>query len=176
MSITLVPQTATGDAAGANTYDTLAGFKTYCTNHGYDISSYTDDQLRIALIKGLEYLDNRFPYKGTKVNGIDQITMFPRDDLTDKDGNLYVGVPTQVLYAQDEYAFRAASGPLYEDKPTAEGGRTIASQSDSVGPLSSSVSYEASNISTTELLPEYPPADRILFAAGIVQTTRRVDR
>jgi hypothetical protein len=75
----MVVQNDDGDEVGANSYLTVAAFKTYHDNRGNSYSDYTDSQIEKALVKATDYIDTRFIFKGIKLNDDDtQTTQWPR--------------------------------------------------------------------------------------------------
>jgi hypothetical protein len=93
----------------------------------------------------------------TGYSGWRQPLEFPRSDVYDAAGNLVEGMPDLLKQAACEYANRARSAALAPD-PSVD--NSILSKSQSVGPISTSVTYNAGAILQT--IKPYPAADRLL--------------
>lgn len=121
--MTLYVQNDTGTTEYANSYVTVEEFQEYWTARGVDYTTTADATIEAYLIKGRFYLDNRFDYNGWRLNGRDQYTEFPRDELYDTRGEsdvLVEGVPREFKDAQCEYAhIEATDGPLQPNQSTA---------------------------------------------------------
>ena len=148
--------------AGANSYSTLAAFKARLLSQ-LRTHTKTDGELEAALIAATEYLDTRFQYVGYRV-AAGQDLEWPRQNAYDDRGDRVEGVPNQVIRATQEYAWRALTSPLWADPERDGTGQAIQSKSESVGPISESVTYATVFAS----MPEYPQADRLLTARGLV--------
>jgi len=99
----------------ANSYATLAYFNTYCTIHGYDISALTDEEKKVLIIKGTEFVDNFFLWKGTKKYA-DQPLSFPRNGIFDKNREEITGIPEGLKKAVCEASFIAKTKNLWNTK------------------------------------------------------------
>jgi hypothetical protein len=121
--------------AGADSFISLAAFKTACANLGYVLTAYTDPQLEVSLRKGFDYINTAWRYKGTRLTAA-QAGEFPRTDLVDWSGFTVTDVPARVVKANVELGFKGLTVDLYTDLD--RGGRV---QSESVGPIS--VTYAA---------------------------------
>ena len=150
---------------GANSYSSLLAFKARLDSQLRVYAGKTDPQLEAALIAATEYMDTRFNFIGYRV-AADQATEWPRQNAWDDRGDRVEGVPSQVIRACQEYAWRALTlvGGLAPDPVRDETGQAVQSKSSTVGPLSESVTY-ASVFAT---MPEYPQADRLLTSRGLV--------
>lgn len=165
--MTLIVQDSSGGVVGANSYNTVAEFKTYHNDRGNDYSVLAESDLDIekALIKATDYLDQRFNFVGKRKQGRTQTTEWPRINAWDA-GRYYINdVPTEIKEAINEYAFRALSAPLVTDPDRDSTGGVIQSKSESVGPLSESVTYVGGAAFS---LPKYPAADQKLKKTGLV--------
>lgn len=172
MSATLTVQNDDGDEDGANGYNTVAEFKAYCDDRAYSYATYSDTNIQTAIVRTADYIDTRFVYKGTKLNGVDQTTEFPRDSLYNRDGVLVEGIPAVLKKAAYEYEFRALSSALYEDVPMPDDGRPVIQESITTGPVTTNQTFASPQVMTI-ILGEYPAADRILMAAGFVLSSRQ---
>ena len=99
--------------ADANSYVTLEEFTTYADEHGFDISSYTEDEIIVALIKAQEFLDDRFSYIGfPEQDYLAQNTEFPRSHIyTYRSSRFIRGLPREVVQAQHELSLIHISEP-----------------------------------------------------------------
>jgi len=160
MAVTMTVEDGT-IVADANSYTTVDEFKAYWDNRGFDYSSYTDDQISIALIKATDYLENRWggKYKG-RIEDDDQVLSFPRLSLYDLAGRLVEGIPNKLKYAQIEYAKRALEEELTADPTTDESGAPIISKTETVGPITESVQFGNGGLATK--YKSYPAADDYL--------------
>lgn len=161
MVATLVVEDETG-LEDANSYSTLAEFKTYWDNRGYDYSSDTDDQISIALIKATDYIENRFRtrFRGSREFD-DQSLSFPRLYLYDEDGRLVTGLPIRLKNATIEYTKRALTAELASD-PIAldDSGMPVTMLREKVGPIETETQYSAG--SAIVIYKPYPSADALL--------------
>lgn len=205
MTITVVPQSADGNVADANSYITAAYFTTYHTNRGNDVSAYTADQIAAAIIKAWDYLDTRFSFRGVKlVTDGTQTTEWPRKSannttrfydysfnvpivyigdttniaLVGPNGETIEGIPESLKKAQAEYSFRALTASLFEDAPAPSGGYPIESLSQKVDVIEQSFKYGAGGGGTIGgfVMPAYPAADLLLVRAGLIVSGRTLVR
>ena len=87
-------------------YGTLAGFSTYHTARGRDVSAYTDPDIEAAKLIASEWIDARYRslFGGTKVGLRAQAREWPRTGAMDVDG-YSIGstlVPTEIENATYE--------------------------------------------------------------------------
>lgn len=160
-------QDDTGLVAGANGYISVAWFKSYHQDRGTTITAL-DPAIEAAIIKATDYVDQRFRFAGRRSNGRDQSTEWPRFGAEDRDGYVIDGIPTELKEAVAEYAFRALTMELNPDNETSATGAAILSKSETVGPVSESITY--SNPGHTPL-PSYPAADSKLRTAGLLRSS-----
>lgn len=88
--------------ATANAYVSLAGFKAYADDRGYDYSAKTDGQIQEAIVRATGAMDARWNYLGHKFDA-DQSTECPRQSAYDKRGFLIAGLPKDLVDACSEY-------------------------------------------------------------------------
>jgi len=118
----LIQQDNTGLIAGVNSYATVAEFIAYWADRGEDYSTTpTTAEIEAYLVKGWQYTDTRFKYKGSKLNGRTQPTEFPRINLYDCEGFAIDDVPYEIKNAQIEYAKRELDGVTLQDDSSVEG-------------------------------------------------------
>lgn len=163
----LTVQDDNGSVAGANAYITVEEFKTYHADRGNAFSSFTDPQIASAIVRATDYLDQRFSFVGQRLQGRDQSTEWPRYVARGRDDYAINGIPVEVKEAVAEYALRALSAALNPDPERGGTGAAIAAKSESVGPISDSVTYVSGSVFT---LPKYPAADQRLIKAGLTRT------
>jgi len=165
--MSLIVQDSSGSVSGANSYVTVAEFKVYHDDRGNDwvIIADSDTAIEQALIQATDYLDQRFTFVGKRKQGRQQSTEWPRINAWDI-GRYYINdIPIEIKEAVNEYAFRALSAPLISDPDRDSTGGIIQSKSESVGPLSESVTYVGGAAYT---MPKYPAADMKLKKTGLV--------
>lgn len=149
------------DTVGANAYLSLADFKAYHEARGVDLSDYDDAGMEASIVKATQYVDIRFAYKGQRTSK-EQELQWPREFCYNDRGDSVDGVPKAVKNATAEYALRSLVAPLLPD-PAA--GAEIKSKKEKVGEIEEETEYVTGQ---TLASPEYPLADRILQAAGLV--------
>ena len=146
----------------ANAYVTVAEFKAYWDDRGFDYSSFTDpDDFQVAIIKATDYIENRFRtrFKGSR-EFEDQSLSFPRLRLYDEDGRLVTGLPIRLKHATSEYTKRALSAELSPDFVTDDTGQRVVRKKEVVGPIEEETQYvEAGGIA---IYRPYPTADALL--------------
>jgi hypothetical protein len=168
----LIIQDENGTVEDANSYISLAFFKSYHDARGNSYSAYSDGALEAAIVRATDYLDQRFAFIGERQNDF-QTTQWPRLNGYDRDDRYVDGVPLEVKKATAEYALIAAGASL-NPAPTRDAfGRKVQSRSESVGPISESFTYAQGAVFE---LPKYPAADQILFSRGLVQRGGRMLR
>lgn len=166
-------QDDTGLVAGANSYLSVEAFDAYHVDRGNSLGSATSQAKQTALIRATDYLDQRFRYRGWKLNNNTQPTEWPRYNAYDNANYGIYGIPKAVKDACAEYALRAltASSGLNPDPRRDASGRRVQSFSKAVaGAVSKSVTYaDAGEVE----LPEYPAADLKLVRAGLTVGNNR---
>jgi len=127
----LIVEDGTGKA-DAETYISLAGFKTYCARRNRRYEDYIEPHMEAALIDATAYLDGRYLYKGARKLAT-QALEFPRTGLVDRSGHTISGVPLRVAHACCELALKKLENgaSLFEDLD--RGGQVV---SETVGPIS----------------------------------------
>lgn len=167
--MSLIVQDESGSVVGANSYNNVAEFKAYHDDRGNDWVIIADSDVAIeqALIRATDYLDQRFYFVGKRKQGRQQTTEWPRINAWDI-GRYYInGVPFEIKEAVNEYALRALTAPLVTDPDRDSTGGVIHSKSESVGPISESVTYVGG---AAFIMPKYPAADMKLKKTGLVIT------
>lgn len=161
----LVVQNDDGTVSGANGYADLAFVRSYHLDRGTDLSATSDDDLNAAIVQATQYVDTRYNFVGCRLNR-DQETEWPRRDAYDRDDYHVTGVPREVKQATADLAHRALTASLFADPERDATQRELASRKSSAGPLSTSVTFSSSS---GIKLPDYPSADRILSARGLLR-------
>lgn len=181
----LIPQDDTGQVAGANCYGTLAFLVAYWTERGYTFpvanasavppvtQPEVDALISAAGVKATDYMDGRFPYIGERELR-DQTTEWPRTRAWDRDGHAVYGLPRQVKQAWAEYTLIVANGGDLEAVPERDAtGARVLSKSESVGPVSESITYAGGG---GYAKPVWPIPDNILKKRGLVVSGGRLAR
>ncbi|MDB5733116.1 MAG: hypothetical protein JWQ03_3011, partial [Variovorax sp.] len=114
MPVTVTVEDGSG-VTGANAYLSPADFAVYAGQQGWALTTaegvpYTEDQIGSAIIRGRAWLDAtyRSRWPGSRANGRDQSTAWPRKDATDGDGEEIADdeIPGEVIDASAEAAWR----------------------------------------------------------------------
>ena len=106
--IALVVENGTG-LPDANSYCDLDFAIEYCTMKGYtDWLKLSENQQKIFIIRGTEFVDNFYTWKGIR-HKQSQSMAFPRDDIYDDDRYPVDGIPDKLKKACIEAAFLNAS-------------------------------------------------------------------
>lgn len=84
-------------------YGSVAGFKTYHTERGRDVSGYSDQTIAAKLIVGTEWLDNKYrnDFPGTKIYGRSQVREWPRVGAVDAHDQV---IPSDIPPIEVEHA------------------------------------------------------------------------
>ena len=168
----LTVQDDTGLVAGANGYISVSWFKSYHLDRG-TMTAAADSAIESAIIRATDYVDQRFHFVGRQSNGRQQTTEWPRFGADDRNGYGIDGLPMELKEAVAEYALRSLTATLNPDVPATETGAAILSKSETVGPISESVTY--ANPAQVQL-PKYPAADMKLRAAGLLRSSGEIRR
>lgn len=163
----LIVQDNNGSVTGANAYISVAEFKAYHDDRAQSYAAHNDAAIEAAVIRATDYLDQRFRFVGKRRQGRAQTTEWPRSDAWDRDERYINDIPVEVKEATAEYALRALAATLNPDPERNAAGVAIQSKSESVGPISESVTFVSGAIFT---MPKYPAADQRLFRSGLVRT------
>jgi hypothetical protein len=172
MAVTLIVQDDDGTTANANAYIDTTDMLSYWDNHGVDYSSQADDSLKVSIIRGTEYIDQRFDYNGLPL-AEGQTTQFPRSSLYDCRGDLVEGVPQVVKNACAEYAGRYIDNSQLQSDITDVDGLAGRVTKEKLGPME--IQY-AEGISAGGQYPSYPTADQILESSCFVVYGNQVGR
>lgn len=168
----LLLQDDNGLVTGANSYVTEADFRAYHAERGNDVTSYSQTQVEQAIIRATSYLDVRFKYIGRKIQKA-QTTQWPRIDADDIDDFAVNGIHLAVKKATNEYALRALTAKLMPDPVRDASGYSVSQTAVTVGDVHESKQYSGGGYYN---FPDYPEADGILLAYGLIRTGRRISR
>lgn len=117
-SVELIIEDGSG-VPNANSYCDLDFALEYCAMKGYnDWLNLSDDEQKIFLIRGTEFVDNYFTWKGTR-SFINQSMAFPREDVYDDDRYKVRGIPDKLKKACIEAAWlnnTSGSDTLFSSK------------------------------------------------------------
>lgn len=145
MALVTTPGSPTADS-----YGTLADFKTYTTNMGLDYGTVADDALEADMRRATAYLDRTYKFIGTRAQS-DQALQWPRL-VTDNDDDGFnipdTTIPQQVIDAQFEVAFVYASG---NDLLAYNDGAEIKVSEVKAGPVSSKTEYVSGSQENSEV-------------------------
>lgn len=91
--------------SNANAYCDLDFAMEYCTMKGYtDWQNLSEDEQKVFIIRGTEFVDNFYNWKGRK-HSQSQSMAFPRDDIYDIDRYRVIGIPDKLKKACLEAAW-----------------------------------------------------------------------
>lgn len=160
-------QDDSGTVSNANSYASVAEFKTYHLDRGnaYSAVLANDPAIEAALIKATDYVDQRFNFIGRKQQGRQQTTEWPRINAWDRSRYYINGIPTEIKEAVFEYALLSAQATLNPTPTLSTTGAAIQSKTETVGPITESVTYVSG---ATFTMPRYPVADQKLIKTGLV--------
>jgi len=165
MAFTL--QDDTGTVANANAYISVADFRAYWTDKNVDTASLTDDEVQGNIVEATQFADTRYEYCGTPLNGRDQTTAFPRENLYDNFCNLVEGIPREAKTACAEYAYANETAALSNTFTASE--QNVSKEMDKVDVLETEREYNGSKVSASTW-NIYQIADNILTGSGFVCT------
>lgn len=164
MTTTLIVEDGTG-LPTANTYVDVAYADAYFLLRGVSAWALASSaQREVALVKATDYIETVFGprFLSTKANAetddptIDQALSFPRVDAEDN----ILPLPTNLLKAECEYAFRALTNALLPDPVRDTTGAMLIGKTQTVGPISTTLQYYAT--AGIEITANYPAADLLL--------------
>lgn len=99
--------------SGANSYISLEEANQYQTNKGRsDWLALTDEEKLTSLIKGTQYVDALYTWKGRRKYQSQELS-FPRVMLRDRDGFIVDGIPKAIRQAVCEAAFYGYQAELF---------------------------------------------------------------
>lgn len=107
-SVRLVTEDGSG-LCNANSYADLDFALEYCASKGYsNWLSLSEDEQKVYLIRGSEFVDNFYEWKGKRCS-MEQGMSFPRRGIYDDDGFPVNGIPVRLKKACIEAAFLSSS-------------------------------------------------------------------
>jgi hypothetical protein len=152
----------------ANSYVSVAYFRSYHADRGQDVTGYSDTLVEYALVKAAQYLDVRFEYVGERKLSTQDLE-WPRNFAYDDRNNFVTGLPLAVKKATCEYALRALTTVLLPDPSQTPDG-VVKSKTEQVGPLVEKTEFAWQ---VGDEMPSYPLADQILISRGLVVGEQR---
>lgn len=143
----------------ANSYQTVAELREWAELRGVDITSLTEGECEVLLIKAMDYLESlKSKYKGRKTR-VDQPLQFPRADVVDYH---WVGhvmdeheIPIELQQAQKTLALEAINTDLLPNTLPDSKGVIIREK---VGPIE--LQYEPR---TPKMIPAFAKVDHLLI-------------
>lgn len=160
--MTFTVQDAAGVQKTANSYLSVAAFKTYHADRGVDVSAWDTKQLEQALVRATDYIEQRWL---RRFRGVKQFTdcrlSFPRSYLFDENGVLVAGIPKALEEATAEYAYRALTASLLTYPTVDASGAPVTRKTEKVGPLETTIEYGANG--TPETIRPWPAADKLMM-------------
>lgn len=174
-----IVQDDTGEVENANSYLTVAAFRTYHADRGNSLTDpatgadYTDAKVQEALVRATRHLDIRHRYIGRRLVE-QQTTEWPRSYIEEEFGRYFRKIHPKVLDATAEYGLRALSGKLLTDVARDASGRRLRRREYEIeGRIRENAEFvEGSDLE----LPEYRDADLLLRRARLVRSGGEVER
>lgn len=154
-------QDDTGLIAGANAYIDVAYLEAYWTDRNVDLSGQSTEAKEAAIIQATSYIDQRYTYKGYKLNGYSQTTEFPREYLYVYQGTSkepVEGIPREVKDACCEYAKRVIDGTTLQQDANPDG--SIKKIKEKIDVIETDIEYCGCGSSGGFIA--YPTADNLL--------------
>jgi len=167
-----------GSISDANSYITVAFYKSYHTDRGVaqviNVVN-TDGEIQSALILATDYLDSRYKFIGEK-RVVDQATEWPRFDAEDIDDNLVTGLPHQVEEACAELALSQllSPGSLFPSVTQDPSGQGVKRTKKKLDVLELETEYFGSNATTALRSPVFYQADWRLKRSGLLDNASRL--
>lgn len=146
---------------GANSYASLAWLDSYFANRGNDAwAAKTAADKNEAAIRAMDYLESSYAFVGYRVDPLQPLN-WPRAEVYLDNGRYMVSpyaIPSNVMAAQAELAFRATVGPLIVDVERSVG----AIKEITVGPLTTVYQDDSTGSSGAAGGTSYTVVDRLL--------------
>jgi len=158
MAFTL--QNDLGNVAGANAYVAAAAFTAYFADRG-ETFTQTQQAIEAAIVKATSYVDMRFVFFGTKLNGRSQSTLWPRNAIYDEDGHSVTGVPVEIKNAVFEFAKIALTGDLNPDQTPDPSNQIVKEKSITAGPVTTTTKYAVPDYAVAEDFIGYPSIENL---------------
>ena len=164
-------QDETGLVENANAYCDVECFRQYFRNINVDTNSFTDDEIKGAIVQGTTYIDINYDFIGYKMADSEQTTEFPRF-LRRKPNPAEAPIPREVEKANCELGmFVLSGGELFRSFEADERGVQFLDQK--VAQIQERVRYATTNTdeSTTALLSI---VDKYLEKSGWIRIRKSV--
>jgi len=149
----------------ANSYGSVAGFRTYATSTGFPQDQYPiDSVIEVALVKATQYMEAGWgPYFLGCPQVEDQALSWPRFPVWDPRGRRYYDadeIPTRLQQACFEYAqVFLTSGTLTLTPSIDTTGQVVTKITEKVGPIEESRSFLPGS---AQPYPSYPYPDSLM--------------
>jgi len=159
-----VVEDGTGEDPDANSYASVADFKAYWDDRGFNYTIYSPDSvIQRALIKATDFIERKYGrnFLGCRLLGLTQPLSWPRAYVY-LHGSVVEGLPIQLVRATHEYAKIALESPegLAPNPGGYDATRQIVNTTIvKVGPVEKHQKYEAGSGAN---LRTYPYADGLL--------------
>jgi hypothetical protein len=162
--VAFVVETGVG-LANANSYLSVVDFKAYHDDRGNVWSNYGTPEIEQALVIAADYVDRRYPYRGTRRSGRDQALEWPRISATDADGNAIDSgsIPNEVEWASADLAFTQLTESLFQTVSFDESGGQVIEVTDEVGSVRSTRKYSDEGGGTPAAWRTFPSSDSLLW-------------
>lgn len=160
----LKPQDNEGSVDAANSYADVATLRAYWDDRGVDLSSRTDEEVEVALVKATDFLDARYRWVGVQLRRA-QGTQWPRGGVS----SYLKGLPPALVNATCLMANRAFTRELMPDPTFDPSGQKVTESTKKVGPIEVSLKFaESTGASLTDAVPQYPEVTLMLQGAGLI--------
>lgn len=145
----------------ANAYITLEYFEEYHLDRGNSHATYTDDQVRSAIIRATDYIDRRYRAAFVGLRQLNtQLLEWPRVSAFYRDGRWASGVPIEVRMATAEYALRGLAETLAPDPEYSDSNALVTGKLEQAGPVKEETQYGGDGAVIS--FRKYPLADSLL--------------
>lgn len=155
----------------ATAYLSVADWKLYADDRGYDYSAKTDPEIQQALIRAADYTDVRWTFEGFKWD-FEQSLEVPRSDVFDPQGYALDGFPRLFLNAVSEYTkidlLDALTLMPNRDNAVTQNRTMLRTKADVV---EKEQRFSANN--TAYKWPRWALPDRMIRQSGLVGSERR---
>jgi hypothetical protein len=158
--LALILETGAG-LSNSNSYASYAAALAYWSARGF-VPTQTQPQVEQALIRGTDFLDQRFRFLGYRLLTT-QALEWPRYGVYDRDGCLLLDpavLPAELVKATIELAQRALAADLSPD-PTVNVGGTVVGDRVKVAAIETEVTFDGASPSAS-FAPVYPEVNALL--------------
>ena len=157
----------------ANAYISVADWKSYADDRGYDYTTpgYTDDEIQEAIIRASDYTDGRWIFEGFKYD-FEQSTEVPRSEVYSPQGYAITGFPRLFLNGVSEYI----KVDLIDGKDLMPNRDNTVTQNRTMLRKKADVVEKEERFSANNTAYQWPVwalPDKLIRKSGLVGTTRR---